>query len=123
MSRTWAVMRSAMSVTAGLPPLLPGAGTALGAAAGSRLRPTAAAAGAGAGGAGGGGGAGRGGRDGYAVVVGVVVLAVRSRSRCRFAVELRRSDLRGGAGLGDRGRCGGAARVGRSAGARPAALN
>src|ERR1700722_7852450 len=42
-------MRSAMSDTGGLPPLLPGAGTTLGAAAGSRLRSAAAgAAGAGA---------------------------------------------------------------------------
>src|ERR1700691_5733458 len=99
MSRTWAVMRSAMSVTAGLPPLLPGAGTALGAAAGSRLRPAAAGAGTGVGrprggAAGGVGGAGRGGRDGHAVVV-----AVGIGAGWRFLVELLPRDRRGGVGL------------------------
>src|SRR5580693_2197935 len=103
-------MRSAMSVTTRLPPLLPGTGTALGTAAGSRLRPAAPGAGAGVGRPGGGavgdvGGAGRGGRDGYAVVV-----AVGVGVGLGHLVELRPSDRRGGVGLGDRGRRGGAAR-------------
>src|ERR1700722_9462885 len=99
-------MRSAMSVTTGLPPLLPGAGAALGAAAGS-LR---AVGGGGPGGAGGGvGGAGPGGRDRDAVIVVVdavaddcVVDAAAVAGRSGSLAGLRSSGLGGGAGLGHR---------------------
>src|ERR1700734_3695712 len=119
-------MRSAMSVTTRLPPLLPGAGAALGAAAGSlrpvgRRRP---------GGAGGGvSGAGPGGRDGHAVTVGVdavdavdaivdvVAVAVADAGRSGSVVDPRSPDRGGADGLGHRGRRRGAARVGGAAAA------